>query len=185
MNEKITNQIAEMKKQTIGVEVEMNNITREKAARIAAKFFGTGRYENTAGRNGYYTWSAWDEQGREWKFQKDVSIQGIDSEKCELVTPILKYEDIEKLQVLRFDSYSEEWAKFILANRNNSSANPVHDFDVVIGPIADDRVGLQLWKYETHSIDLPTLVKNLRYMKGVTMQYFFGTDRAINLLRKI
>lgn len=60
MNEKITNQIAEMKKQTIGVEVEMNSITREKAARIAAKFFGTGRYENTAGRNGYYTWSAWD-----------------------------------------------------------------------------------------------------------------------------
>ena len=55
MNEKITNQIAEMKKQTIGVEVEMNSITREKAARIAAKFFGTGRYENTAGRNGYYT----------------------------------------------------------------------------------------------------------------------------------
>ena len=38
MNEKITNQIAEMKKQTIGVEVEMNSITREKAARLAAKF---------------------------------------------------------------------------------------------------------------------------------------------------
>ena len=48
MNEKITHQIEEMKKQTIGVEVEMNSITREKAARIAAKFFGTGRYENTA-----------------------------------------------------------------------------------------------------------------------------------------
>lgn len=35
MNEKITNQIAEMKKQTIGVEVEMNSITREKVAGIA------------------------------------------------------------------------------------------------------------------------------------------------------
>lgn len=100
MNEKITNQIAEMKKQTIGVEVEMNSITREKAARIAAKFFGTGRYENTAGRNGYYTWSAWDEQGREWKFQRDVSIAGCDSEKCELVTPILTYADMETLQEL-------------------------------------------------------------------------------------
>lgn len=100
MSEKITNQIAEMKKQTIGVEVEMNSITREKAARIAAKFFGTGRYENTAGRNGYYTWSAWDEQGREWKFQRDVSIAGCDSEKCELVTPILTYADMETLQEL-------------------------------------------------------------------------------------
>ena len=100
MNEKITRQIEEMKQQTIGVEVEMNNITRDKAARLAATFFGTGRYENTAGRNGYSTWSAWDAAGREWKFQKDVSIAGCDSEKCELVTPILHYSDMETLQEL-------------------------------------------------------------------------------------
>ena len=100
MNEKVARQIEEMKKQTIGVEVEMNNITREKAARVAARYFGTHRYENTAGRNGYSTWSAWDAQGREWKFQKDVSITGPDSEKCEMVTPILAYSDIETLQEL-------------------------------------------------------------------------------------
>lgn len=100
MNTKITRQIEEMKQQTIGVEVEMNGITREKAARLAATHFGTGRYENTAGRNGYSTWSAWDADGREWKFQKDVSIAGCDSEKCELVTPILHYSDIETLQEL-------------------------------------------------------------------------------------
>ena len=100
MNEKTARQIEEMKKQTIGVEVEMNSITREKAAKIAAEFFGTGRYQNTAFRNGYCTWSAWDADGREWKFQKDVSIHGPDSEKCELVTPILTYSDIETLQEL-------------------------------------------------------------------------------------
>lgn len=100
MNERTANRIEEMKKQTIGVEVEMNRIRRDKAAKLAAGFFGTGRYENTAGRNGYSTWSAWDGQGREWKFQKDVSIAGPDEEKCELVTPILTYEDMETLQEL-------------------------------------------------------------------------------------
>lgn len=100
MNEKTARQIAEMKNQTIGVEVEMNSITRQKAAKVAAEFFGTDRYENTAGRNGYSTWSAWDAQGREWKFQKDVSIAGPDEQKCELVTPILTYGDIETLQEL-------------------------------------------------------------------------------------
>lgn len=100
MNEKTARQIAEMKNQTIGVEVEMNSISRDKAARLAAEFFGTGRFENTAGRNGYYTWSAWDAEGREWKFQRDVSIAGPDNEKCELVTPILTYADIETLQEL-------------------------------------------------------------------------------------
>ena len=100
MNAKTARQIEEMKKQTIGVEVEMNSITRSRAAKIAADFFGTGRYENTARRNGYSTWSAWDGLGREWKFQKDVSINGPDDEKCELVTPILTYDDIPTLQEL-------------------------------------------------------------------------------------
>ena len=93
-------QQTEMKKQTIGVEVEMNNITRRDAAKIAAEYFGTGRYEDTAYRNGYYSWSAWDADGREWKFQRDVSIAGDDAHKCEMVTPILTYGDIETLQEL-------------------------------------------------------------------------------------
>ena len=100
MNAKVAKQIEEMKKQTIGVEVEMNNITRQKAAKLAADFFGTNRFQDTAYRNGYCTWSAWDAQGREWKFQKDVSIHGDDDEKCELVTPILTYADMELLQEL-------------------------------------------------------------------------------------
>ena len=94
MNARTAQQIENLKNQTIGVEVEMNNITRNRAAKLAAEFFGTGRYQNTAGRNGYSTWSAWDAQGREWKFQKDVSISVCDSEKCEMVTRILHYSDI-------------------------------------------------------------------------------------------
>ena len=74
MNEKTLNQIASMKNQSIGVEIEMNSITRRDAARVAAEFFGTGRFEDTAYRNGYFAWSAWDQQGREWKFMRDVSI---------------------------------------------------------------------------------------------------------------
>ena len=89
------------------------------------------------------------------------------------------------LKVLRFDDYSEEWAKFILLTRNNASRQPAHDYDIVIGPIANDRVGVQLWKYENQSIDLPTLVHNLRNMKGITFQYFFGTERAIKILKRL
>lgn len=111
-------------------------------------------------------------------------------EQLETGTPVvLTYEvddnALEKLRVLRFNDYSEEWAKFILLNRNHFGDEAAHDYDVVIGPIANDRVGIQLWKYETHTIDLPTLVNNLKYMKGVTIQYFFGTERAINLLKLI
>ena len=100
MKESTRIQIENMKNQTFGVEIEGNNITRQKAAQKAAEYFGTGRSEYTARRNGYMTWSAWDAQGREWKFQRDVSIAGPDDQKCEMVTPILTYEDMELLQGL-------------------------------------------------------------------------------------
>ncbi len=83
-----------------GVEVEMTGITRRKAAEIAANLFGTGRYENTAFRNEYMTWSAYDRAGREWKFSRDASINGLPSEQCELITPVLDYDDIPLLQDL-------------------------------------------------------------------------------------
>lgn len=100
MNEKTMRLQEEMRLQSLGVEIEMNNITRQKAAQTAAEFFGTGRWEDTAYRNGYRAFSAWDQQGREWKFQYDSSIAGPDSHKCEVVTPILHWDDIETLQEL-------------------------------------------------------------------------------------
>lgn len=123
-------------------------------------------------------------------YNQALELAHVKVEQLEIGSPVvLSYEVDEEamsgLKVLKFDAYSEEWAKFILANRNNPSDEPVHDYDIVIGPIADDRVGLQLWRYETRSIDLPTLVRNLQYMKGVTIQYFFGTDDAIRILRKL
>lgn len=98
MNEKTRNQIEEMKKQTIGVEVEMYNITREKACRTIAAYFGT---ENTVHYLGgtYSAWACRDSQGREWKITRDSSIYADrDDEKTELGTPILRYDDIEDLQ---------------------------------------------------------------------------------------
>lgn len=93
--------------------------------------------------------------------------------------------DVESLHTIRFEDYSEQWAEFILANRNNATNTPIHDYDIVIRPIADDRVGVQLWKYENQLIDLPTLVNKLKYMKGMTIQYFFGTEEALSILKRI
>lgn len=123
-------------------------------------------------------------------YEQALNMTQIKVEQLGTGTPIvmsyeIKDEAWQRLRVLHFDNYSEEWAKFIILNRNNPTDHPAHDYDVVIGPIADDRVGIQLWKYENHSIDLPTLVRNLQYIKGITIQYFFGTENAIKQLQRI
>lgn len=88
------------------------------------------------------------------------------------------------LKVKIFEGYTEEWAEFVLANRNRSAQKPVHDFDIVVGAIADDKVGLQLFRYMRNYIDLPALVENLKYVR-LTEQYYFGTERAVDLLKKL
>jgi len=89
------------------------------------------------------------------------------------------------LKVLTFDGYTREWSEFIFLNRNNKTTEPAHDYDIVYGPIANDRVGLQISKYDAGDITLEQLLENLKYMKGITFQYYFGTERAISKLQKI
>lgn len=89
------------------------------------------------------------------------------------------------LKVLSFDNYSTEWAEFVLKNRDFNVKQPCHDYDIVFGPIADDGVTFQLRRYKAGAITLEELVEELKYSRGITYQYFFGTERAISKLKKI
>ncbi len=89
------------------------------------------------------------------------------------------------LKVKQFDSYCEEWAQFVLHNRNRSEALAGHTYDVVVGPIADDKVGVQIRLFNEKYIDIQTLLTRLKFIKGMTIQYFFGTERAIQTLKKL
>lgn len=89
------------------------------------------------------------------------------------------------LKVLSFPDYCEEWALFVLANRDKQREHPIHDYDIVYGPIADDGVTYQLRRYEGGVISLSRLVEELKYAKGITFQYFYGTQRALQLLKKL
>ena len=91
----------------------------------------------------------------------------------------------QNINVKVFSDYSEEWAQFIVENRGNLSDSPIHDFDIVVGPIADDTVGLQLARFLEGYIPLPVLVQELRYSGDRAVQYFFGTEKAIKFLKKV
>ncbi len=69
------------------------------------------------------------------------------------------------LNVMRFDGYSKEWAEFILLNRNNTSDEPAHDYDIVVGPIADDGVGTQIRRLSRGFITFDAFLEELKYSK--------------------
>lgn len=97
-----------IKNQNFGIEIELTGITRANAAKVIANYFGTSsRYIGTY----YKIYEATDRKGRTWKAMSDGSIRcqvkrnsrianASGEYSCEIVSPILQYEDIEDLQNL-------------------------------------------------------------------------------------
>lgn len=84
-----------IKKQNFGIEIEFNGITRQAVAHEIADKMG---WTTPTFSHSYSSWTTIDEQGRKWKVVSDSSIEGPSDRQCELVSPILKYEDIETVQ---------------------------------------------------------------------------------------
>ena len=91
------------------------------------------------------------------------------------------YPETVKLSVKRFSNVSEEWAKFIIMNRSRDNAHPAHNFDIVEGPIADDKMVLQIQKYFLGEITIETLIRRLTY-KEPTHQICFCTVKSLYAL---
>ncbi len=88
------------------------------------------------------------------------------------------------LSIKRFDEPNEEWALFVMNNRNRTQIHPVHEYDIVIGPVADDAIATLFRNFDDGIIDLPTLVNGLRYKK-ISSQYFFHSQKAAAYLTAI
>lgn len=88
------------------------------------------------------------------------------------------------LKVKVFDKPSEEWAEFVMMNRNENIAHPAHDYDIVIGPIADDSVVVSFRLFQEGFISISELVKRLEY-KELSTQYFFHNRAAVSYLKRI
>ena len=76
-----------------------------------------------------------------------------------------------------------EWLLFVDANRDRKTIAPIHDYDIVIGPIANDGVVLQMTNYH-EGIYSPEQVAVMLQDKYLDQQCYFGTENALKFLHK-
>ena len=93
---------------------------------------------------------------------------------------------ISELNIRRFDNpINEEFARFVMANRlfrtRAADHNRDNRFDIVIGPIADDRMGVLFRRFEAGLVTVENLIEELKFKK-VAMQYSFHTAKGLGLL---
>jgi hypothetical protein len=94
------------------------------------------------------------------------------------------YPDTVGLSVMRFPAPSEDWVKFVAMNRNPDITHPAHSFDIVEGPIADDKMVFQIKEYFLGKITIETLIKRLTY-KEPTHQICFCTIESLYALERV
>ena len=89
------------------------------------------------------------------------------------------------------DTASEEWALFIMNNRNakfrdytSRDCNHDNKYDIVHGPIANDDMVMLFRQFENRLIDFDMLKKGMIFKK-MTNQYSFHTQKAIAILNKV
>lgn len=85
----------------------------------------------------------------------------------------------KNLNIKQFDAPNNEWVDFVLQNRNLTGFT--HDFDIVVGPVANDNVYQQFALFENGAISKETLIAELLPYKLVD-QYLFHTDESIKFL---
>ena len=79
---------------------------------------------------------------------------------------------------------SELNARFALPHRLLNTPQPCHDYDIVIGPVADDTIARLLRLYTENFINEEQLLHELTFSK-VTSQYFFHSEAAIKMLKRL
>ena len=86
--------------------------------------------------------------------------------------------------IKRFDSYNEEWLDFVAINRDKNSKMPAHDYDIVIGPVADDKVQNTLRLYLKGKIEKEKFLKMLTHHEE-THQICFCTLNSLQTIDRI
>ncbi len=124
---------------------------------------------------GFYTTTSID-QAKLWVLRK---LNGRDKKAGFVNVYDFDEQFASKLNVLTFGSPNEDWVDFVMKNRTQKDFN--HDYDIVYGPVANDRVYAAFALYEGGFLSKQQLLAELRAYKLVD-QYLFHTEKSLNTL---
>lgn len=123
---------------------------------------------------GFYTTTSY-EQAEQWVQRRKGTQHSVGYVNVYELADILP-DDIKQL---RFDSPTEEWVDFVMRNRTEKGYE--HSYDIVYGPVANDRVYAAFALYESNLLDKEGLIRELRAYELVD-QFLFHTEQSLQHL---
>jgi len=130
---------------------------------------------------GFYV-TKFRKQAEEW-----AEIMGNVHGTVGVVTEFTFYESAfadESLKIVRFSEYTDEWFDFIILNRNLETPGQKHDYDIIEGPVADDRVQRRITKFLEGEITRKDFFDQLTKYPVPSHQICFCTVNSLRMLKK-
>ncbi|GAA0179034.1 DUF3990 domain-containing protein [Clostridium sediminicola] len=123
---------------------------------------------------GFYTTSN-KEQATRWA--EKVSLRNNTGEKFLSIYNFDIENAKKELNIIEFTQPDEKWLEFITANRRGKEI--LEEYDIIIGPVADDNVYLTVKLFETGVLEKEEALKRLKVEK-LFNQILFHTNRALS-----
>lgn len=131
---------------------------------------------------GFYTTTNY-EQAKKWVSTKITQSKGLSEygfvSVYEIPDNLLSN---KSFTILIFEKASEEWLNFVIKNRKNPNYD--HGYDLVYGPVANDRVYTTINLYETGLLSMETAINELKTYK-LADQILFHTEKSLSVLKYI
>lgn len=86
-------------------------------------------------------------------------------------------------KVLQFSKATAGWARFVYRNRYDETF--VHEYDIVVGPVADNALQVQFAKMFRNKLSFEDIAPTIKYEKFKKPQICFCSERSLNLLKYI
>jgi hypothetical protein len=118
------------------------------------------------------------EQANVWATRIGKS-RGVDGVVTEFEYSEFLAHDME-MKLLRFDDYGDAWLDFVVLNRKNDSDRQAHDYDIVEGPVADDRITTRVDDYMDGVISREQFLNDFVY--NPSHQICFCTVQSLQAL---
>jgi len=86
-----------------------------------------------------------------------------------------------RLKTLQFAEYNDAWLDFVAINRNLKAKQPTHDYDIIEGPVADDKIATRINDYLAGKVSKQDFLNELKFIRE-THQICFCTTRSLQML---
>lgn len=131
---------------------------------------------------GFYTTQDM-EQAKRWTNIKKKRIEKENNSKnIQRYVNVYEYIENKDLNILNFETATEEWLKFVFKNRQSDEL--VHQYDIVTGPVADDNLYQVLIGYENGIYSMEETIKRLKVYL-LSNQISFHTLKALECIKYI